>query len=176
MSAAALVIDEILSSYRPDLGKEFGTYRNHVCRVYHNCRVIDPTPANEMKYALAAVFHDIGIWTDRTFDYIKPSIARARAYLGQSHPESDFAEIASMITWHHKLSPYAGEHALTTESFRKADWIDVTRGLLTFGYSRSEFVDAVGRYPLLGFHRFLLRQSIRNTLRHPLTPLPMFRW
>jgi HD superfamily phosphodiesterase len=30
------------------------------------------------KIAAAAVFHDLGIWTDRTFDYIAPSIALAR--------------------------------------------------------------------------------------------------
>jgi len=33
------------------------------------------------KIAAAAVFHDLGIWTDRTFDYIAPSIAIAREYL-----------------------------------------------------------------------------------------------
>lgn len=169
------LIDEALLYFRLDIGKDFDTYRNHVYRVFHNCRIIDPSPENETKYALAAVFHDIGIWTDSTFDYIPPSIERARAFLQDSPSAVDLDEISAMITWHHKLSPYEGNYALTTESFRKADWIDVTAGLLSFGHSRRQFRVSWGRYPFQGFHRFLLRQSALNTLRHPLNPLPMFR-
>ena len=33
------------------------------------------------KIAVAAVFHDLGIWTNHTFDYIAPSVALAREHL-----------------------------------------------------------------------------------------------
>ena len=33
------------------------------------------------KIATAAVFHDLEIWTDRTFDYLAPSIALVREHL-----------------------------------------------------------------------------------------------
>ena len=33
------------------------------------------------KIAVAAVIHDLGIWTNKTFDYIAPSAALAREHL-----------------------------------------------------------------------------------------------
>jgi hypothetical protein len=30
---------------------------------------------------IAACFHDLGIWTDHTFDYLSPSAGLARDYL-----------------------------------------------------------------------------------------------
>jgi hypothetical protein len=33
------------------------------------------------KIAIAGVFHDLGIWTNKTFDYIAPSVVLAREYL-----------------------------------------------------------------------------------------------
>ena len=45
------------------------------------------------KIAVAAAFHDLGIWTNKTFDYIPPSIAhcsrrgRMRGFTGVSSSE-----------------------------------------------------------------------------------------
>ena len=46
-----------------------------------NCLLIDCEKNNEEKYAIASVFHDVGIWTDHTFDYLDPSIEQAKIYL-----------------------------------------------------------------------------------------------
>ncbi len=47
--------------------------------------------------AVAAVFHDLGIWTNGTFDYLAPSIALARDYLVASAREDWTDEIEEMI-------------------------------------------------------------------------------
>ena len=57
-------------------------YRNHVYRVTHLCLPVAGDNAVELeKLAVAAVFHDLGIWTNHTFDYIGPSVALAREHL-----------------------------------------------------------------------------------------------
>jgi hypothetical protein len=168
-------IEAVLHTYKPLMGEDYLRYRNHVYRVYHNCLILDPNVDNSLKYALAAVFHDIGIWTDNTFDYITPSIAKAREFVQRHHAGVKSDEISTMIEWHHKISKYTGPHSPTTECFRKADWIDVTLGLSTFGHPRSDFERIRRQYPSHGFHRFLFRETVLNTWRHPLNPLPMFR-
>jgi len=45
--------------------------------------LLDKDKRNEKKYANAAVYHDIGIWTDQTIDYLDPSVAQANKYLSE---------------------------------------------------------------------------------------------
>jgi hypothetical protein len=49
-----------------------------VYRVVNLCVGIVVGRGELEKIATASVFHDLGIWTDKTFDYIAPSIALAR--------------------------------------------------------------------------------------------------
>src|SRR5678816_3071087 len=74
-------IDAVLNDHASVLGDDFVAYRNHVYRVVNFCVAIAGGRDDLEKIAIAAAFHDLGIWTDRTFDYIAPSIARARTYL-----------------------------------------------------------------------------------------------
>lgn len=168
-------IDPLLQRFASVLGNDYEKYRNHVVRVFSNCLLIDTEPANREKYAIAAVFHDIGIWTDGTFDYLAPSIGQVEIYLYETGRENWTDEISQMIYWHHKLSRYRGEHPGTVETFRKADWIDVSLGILTFGLDKQKIRRARRKYPNAGFHVFLLKQSVKNFFRHPLNPLPVFK-
>ncbi|GAO44696.1 hypothetical protein [Flavihumibacter petaseus] len=169
-----LIIDELLAKYQPVIGKDFYRYRNHVTRVYRNCLLLDQQPGNQDKYAYAAVFHDIGIWTNNTIDYLQPSIAVACEYLAGIGKKDWIAEITLMIYWHHKITRYNRLYKETVEVFRKADWIDVSLGVLAFGATRSRIRENREQLPNLGFHMFLLRKLGKNLLKHPLNPLPMF--
>lgn len=167
-------IDGLLERYRPSVGADHARYHNHVQRVFHNCLLLDADPSNAEKYAVAAVFHDIGIWTDWTFDYLAPSIAQAEAYLIKSGRAEWVTEIGAMVHWHHKLGPYQGPHERTVETFRRADWMDVSLGLLTYGADKRALRLNRKAFPNLGFHGFLVKQALKRFLRHPLDPLPMF--
>ena len=79
-----------------------------------------------------------------------------------------------MIEQHHKITSYH-ENALV-ETFRHADWNDVTLGLLKFGLSSSEIRAVRDAFPNAGFHPFLLRCSGRECLSRPWNLLPMMRW
>jgi len=166
-------IEPIFLQYKPVLGKDYTKYKNHVYRVFLNCILVDPTEPNEEKYAIAAVFHDIGIWTNNTIDYLNPSIEQATKYLAENNKQHWTDEIAQMIYAHHKTSMYKGEHA-TVENFRKADYMDVTLGLFTYGFDRKKIMDNRKAFPNCGFHLFLVKKITKNFFRHPLHPLPMF--
>jgi len=175
MTNSKQLIEDILDKNRSHLGKDYEKYRNHVHRVFALCMLIDETKENEEKYAIASAFHDLGIWTNKTFDYLDPSMTLVSEYLWLSGNSDLIPEIKSMIAMHHKRSSYKGDFKKTVETFRRADWIDVTKGKKLFGLPRSEYVQLKNRYPLAGFHKFLLIQTLKNFLKSPLNPLPMFK-
>ena len=75
-------VEEVLETHASELGRDFIAYRNHVYRVVNLCLAVAGDHRIELeKIAVAAVFHDLGIWTNHTFDYIAPSVARAREHL-----------------------------------------------------------------------------------------------
>jgi hypothetical protein len=168
------LIEEVLEKYRPAILDDYELYRNHVYRVFSNCLLLDNEVANHEKFAIAAVFHDIGIWTNQTFDYLEPSELQAILYLTDIGKTEWIEEITSMIHWHHKLTSYKGNHQKIVNTFRKADWIDISLGLITFR-QRDNIRVARRNFPNLGFHLFLIKQTIRRFLKHPLSPLPMLR-
>ncbi len=150
------IIESILAKYKGDIGKHFSKYKNHVYRVFYLCQLLDDSQNNIEKYAVAAVFHDVGIWTDATFDYLKPSISVAVDYLKKEKKEYLIDEITLMINMHHKRSKYTGDFELTVETFRKADWVDVTYGMMVFNLNKKVIRKLRMKFPILGFHKFLL--------------------
>ena len=175
MSKASVLLDKMLLPYSPLLGKDLERYRNHVHRVFANCIALDQHSDNEEKYAISAVFHDIGIWTAHTFDYLEPSIREVELYLLKNGKPAWLPEIKAMIYWHHKVSSYKSDYQTTVEVFRKADWIDVTFGIRSFGLDRGRSTAVRKEFPNKGFHLFLLKLSVKNFFRHPLNPVPVFK-
>jgi hypothetical protein len=168
-------IENLLERFRQELNEDYDKYKNHVYRVFNNCLLIDPEKENEEKYAIAAVFHDIGIWTDHTIDYLNPSMKEAALYLSDQDKHQWMDEIALMIDFHHKRSTYTGKYEQTVECFRKADWIDVSLGLISFGTDKQKISMIRKQWPNLGFHLFLLGKIYANLFKKPFNPLPMFK-
>ncbi|MES1218274.1 MAG: hypothetical protein ABUT20_22400 [Bacteroidota bacterium] len=169
------IIEDLMLRFKPAMGSDYDKYKNHVYRIFLNCLLLDDEKANEEKYAITAVFHDIGIWTDHTIDYLNPSIEQAKIYLRETGKQDWINEISAMIYWHHKVRKYKGKHEITVETFRKADWIDVSLGLLTFGADKKKIKANRKMLPNLGFHIFLVKKVLKNFFLHPFNPLPMFK-
>jgi hypothetical protein len=168
------IIDDVLNDQATALRGDFVGYRNHVYRIVNLCVAIVGQSKLE-KIAVAAVFHDLGIWTNGTFDYLAPSIALAHDYL-VAHARGDWtAEIEAMIADHHKITPSTAGPDSLIEAFRRADWIDVTRGLRRFGVPRPFVARLFATWPDAGFHWRLVTLTLDRFRRHPLTPLPMVR-
>ena len=169
-------LETILGAHAAALGSDFEGYRNHVYRVANLC-VSQLTGSTEEieKIAVAAAFHDLGIWTDRTFDYLSPSARLASAYLSASGRAGWIPEITETIFGHHKVSTYRGPGGWLAEPFRRADWMDVSMGVITFGLSRRLFEAALSLWPRAGFHKRLVQLALRRVRTHPRSPLPMVR-
>lgn len=169
-------VEEILDDHAPELGHDLPAYRNHVYRVANLCVAILDSRVELEKIAVAAVFHDLGIWTNHTFDYIAPSVALAREHLAARGMADWIPEIEAMIVDHHKVTPSHAHPLSLVESFRRADWIDVSRGFRRFGLPRTFIAAVEAAWPNAGFHRRLVQLTIDRLLKHPLTPLPMVKW
>lgn len=170
-------IEALISPFERQLGKDYLPYRNHVHRVANLCWALkhNSDPDDVEKIAIAAVYHDIGIWTDSTFDYLDPSRRMAASYLDQ-HSKSEWnEEIAYMIDMHHKISSYKGPYRDNVEAFRKADLVDLSFGKIRFGLKAHFVRENYRRFPLAHFHLSILSAFFQHLLRYPLNPLPMMK-
>lgn len=175
--APIALVDELLEPWKACIGKDYPAYRNHVCRMVTFCCDLRPCTAEEQhKLAIAAAFHDIGIWTDKTLDYLEPSVTPAHEHLKQIGHADWGPEIAEMITEHHRLRPIRNSAYPLVEFFRRADLVDFSRGLFTQGLPRQRIREVQAEYPNAGFHKRLLQLASRWFLRHPLNPAPMMKW
>jgi hypothetical protein len=165
------IVDAVLDRYRGALGDALPAYRNHVyrCINYHQLLLGGSIPDVA---ALAWAAHDLGIWTARTFDYLAPS-ADLAAHHADEFGVSDADQLRVLITEHHRLRPSDDR---MTETFRKADLVDVSHGLLRDHIGRPAVQAVVAQLPYRGFHAFLAKGLAGYAARHPLRPLPMLRW
>lgn len=167
-------LEAVLDAHAAALGADFTAYRNHAYRVANLCLAQSEAGPDEVeKVAIASAFHDLGIWTEGTFDYVPPSIAQACAHLARTGHADWSCGVSAMIREHHKLTSHHGDALV--ERFRRADWIDVTRGLVRFGLPRGLVREVSSAWPDAGFHRRLLRLGLARLRSHPLSPLPMLK-
>jgi len=170
-------IDDILSQWTGVIGADYPGYRNHVVRMATFCLALrDCSEEERHKLEIAACFHDIGLWTARTFDYLEPSVLPAREYLREHRLDAWGDEIEAMILDHHKLTPVRVAPSPLVELFRRGDLVDFSLGLVRFGLSKAFIREIVTELPNTGFHRTLVRMTVAWVPRHPLNPAPMFKW
>ncbi len=169
-------LERLLQDHAEEIGHDLPGYRNHAYRVANLCVALcSPNEEQLEKIAIAAAFHDVGIWTDRTFDYLDPSVRLASAHLLRRGSSEWTSDISAMILEHHGISPRRRDRHSLIESFRRADWVDVSRGLITFGLERRVLREIFSEWPNAGFHQRLVQLSLQRWRSHPFSPLPMMR-
>jgi len=175
------IIDSILLEARrrwqPDLEADYLPYRNHVYRVFNfSIRMAGATGEDVEKLAIAAAFHDVGIWLDGTFDYLGPSSGRAAEYLSRIGREEWAESVHEIIDQHHKIRPWCGLEQNLVECFRKADWLDVCLFALPSPLKKAYLAEVLRRFPREGFHRRLIFLNLKWACKHPFNPFPIFKW
>jgi hypothetical protein len=167
-------INSILSAHSAMIGADMEKYRNHVYRMFNFALYFNKGEEVDL-LAVAAAFHDIGIWTDKTFDYLEPSIKLAVEY-ADAHPELYLSpeKLVQVIEFHHKITRV--KLNASAEQFRRADIADLTIGLIRFGIPRQVYKNAVREFPIKGFHWKLVKLTLKQLTINPLKPLPMFKW
>lgn len=169
-------LNGLIDAHATQLGPDLVGYRHHAYRVLNLCVALSGADDQGVeRIAIAAAFHDLGIWTDRTFDYLRPSVGLAVAHLETSRRNSWIPEVSEMILQHHKVFRYSPSTHPLVEPFRRADWIDVTRGLVRFGVSGARVRELFARWPSAGFHGRLVQLELTRLRTHPWNPLPMVR-
>lgn len=159
------LLENILDKWKSEIGDDYPAYVNHVYRMAHFCFGLhNPNDEERKKIIIAGCFHDLGIWSDRTLDYIPPSIDRAEVYLEENNLEQWAAEIRLMIDMHHKVRKYKNDRYPLVEAFRRADLVDVSSGMLKFGLPKTYIEKVKEQFPNSGFHKKIL-----GFCRHPLT-------
>jgi hypothetical protein len=170
-------LEGIFEELKRDLGNDYLGYKNHVYRMVHFClRQRQFSDQEREIIIIAGCFHDIGIWTAHTFDYLPPSIAAASEYLKQNGRQDWIAEIRLMIDQHHRLRKYPGGESSLVEVFRKGDLVDFSLGTVKCGLSRDYIREVREQFPNRGFHKGLLKVAGRWFLRHPFHPAPVLKW
>ena len=169
-------LDAVLEVHASEIGRDFTAYRNHAYRVLNLCMALCPEISDQVeKISIAAACHDLGIWTDRTFDYLEPSVRQAHVHLAGIGKMGWSTEIERMIQEHHKISSYRSVSAQLVETFRRADWVDISRGVITFGLPRVLLREIFATWPDAGFRWRLVQLSAKQLVTQPASPLPMVR-
>jgi hypothetical protein len=171
-------IEEILQEYQNIIGTDYQGYLNHCKRVAACCLILSQDSREDTihKIAIGVAFHDIGIWTSKTIDYIEPSVKVMITYLTLHRLLDWQIEITLMITEHHKLTKAKYADYPLVEYFRQADYADFSLGLLRSQIPRAEFKKLTHQYPNSGFHKTLVYLGIKRFFQKPWSPLPMFKW
>ncbi|MBD2182481.1 HD domain-containing protein [Planktothrix sp. FACHB-1355] len=171
------LLEKILAPWQETMGSNYQPYKNHVYRVVNFCLMLHQcTPDDREKSIVAGCFHDLGIWTDKTVDYLAPSVKLAKKYLKENSQEQWSNEIELMIERHHQITKYRNSEYPLVEVFRKADWVDVSKGIRSFGLSKHDIQKVLDTFPNLGFHQILFNLAKAELLTYRRNPLPMMKW
>ena len=167
-------IDTILAPYLEVIGKDIG-YVNHTKRmVMYALELQDLDEVQKEKFMIAVSFHDLGIWTEQSFDYLDPSVALAQKYLKEQDKLHYEKDIVDMINLHHKLTPIKNNNL--AELFRKVDMVDVYWGMVSFAINKKRMKEIKTEFPNNGFHCTLMKWFGKRLLEKPWSPMPMLKW
>ena len=150
---------------------------NHTYRVANLCLAQANGRADAVeKVAIAVAFHDLGIWTDHTFDYLEPSVRLATAYLANAgHGRVGAGNLGDdpRAPQDHSL-PGQSRVACRAVPSGRLDRRDARRDQLR---RAAEFrPELYAAWPDAGFHKLLVALEFGHLWKHPLDPLPVFRW
>jgi hypothetical protein len=170
------LLEEILGIRKTEIGDDYWGYRNHVYRMVNFCFALyDCDSEAREKVIIAGCFHDLGIWTGNTFDYLSPSMALAKAYLQQNRLDRWIDEIELMIAMHHKLTRFRDTRYPLVEVFRKGDLVDFSLGIVKCGLPGTFVRSVKRRFPNAGFHKRLVQLELGWVSHHPANPLPVVK-
>jgi len=167
-------IDTILQPYLQSIGDDIG-YINHTKRMLLYALELKELSDEELeKFIIALAFHDLGIWTEQSFDYLAPSVELAKNYLKEHDKIAYTNDVVQMIDQHHKITPITDNDL--AELFRKVDLIDVSWGVKSFGIDKKRINEIQKAFANNGFHMTLIKWFWKQLKHKPLRPMPMLKW
>ena len=151
------VVEKQLSQYEDIIGSDLEGYRGHIYRVLsYSMHFLKGNETYLPVIATALVYHDLGLWSDKTLSYIEPSCSLAKEKMDEAFSEEEHQLMYDIIFWHHKFTPFEGPHADIVNAVRQADWMDASFGVLSKGMPREHIRAVMSTIPNAGFHQTLL--------------------
>ena len=170
------LIEDILALWKDRIGEDYPGYRGHVYRVFNFCLALRScTEEERVKLAIAACFHDIGLWSAHTVDYIPPSVSEVEGYLSGTGRAEWSEEVGLMVDMHHQIRVYKDGRYPLVELFRKGDLVDFSLGFFKCGLPSAYVHEVKKAIPNNGFHRFLMKGAREWFAAHPLSPPPFMK-
>jgi hypothetical protein len=200
------VLDRVLQEHRSVLGDDYASYRNHCLRVLSFASFFLKENATESAIDLIAyglAYHDLGLWTDKVLNYLEPSSRRMKqetkdrlhetdemlqdteAKILQSFNNvKDLATLEELIVQHHKYTAWKAPKGSPVDenivnAVRKADWADVTKGVVRYDLTAGHIESAYEKIPEANFHRMqfdMLGRLSPHSLLGRLKLLNTFKW
>jgi len=167
-------IEDILRNYSNVLGNHFPLYRGHCYRLLNYIIYMQRHQDNLELLGVAISFHDLGIWTHDTMDYLNPSFELAKTYVQDEDVDIFISDLEVMIKDHHKVTPL--RKVAPAEYLRKADLTDLSFGFIPGGVPQSFIKDMVGCWPYQGFQKMIFGKVLLHAVGNPLDPFPMLKW
>ena len=133
-------------------------YRNHIYRVFTFANHFLEGKLNskfKKVVEIGLVYHDIALWTDKKLAYLEPSAERAQQVCKNRMNDDELSLLYDIIYWHHKITPFEGKHEDIVNAVRKADWIDATLGVVSYGMPFNHINKVKSQLPNNGFHATL---------------------
>jgi len=171
------LLESILGQWREVVGESFEGYKNHCYRMLNFCFFLhDCSDSEKKKLIISACFHDLGLWTQKTLDYLPPSVLLAENFLKENKLNDWIEEVSLIIDLHHKVTPYKEPKFPLVEVFRRADLTDFSLGMIKGGVTKEFVKDVKKAFPNAGFHKDLVKEQMKWLGKHPLNPAPIFKW
>jgi hypothetical protein len=107
------------------------------------------------------VFHDIGLWTNNSLAFVNPSCDLAKKVLTEAKLGPRQLNLAhEIIYWNHKITPFNGTNHIKNnaivEAARKADWVDITMGFVSYGMPKEHIQNVTKVIPYNKFQEIIL--------------------
>jgi hypothetical protein len=151
-----VVVEEAFEPLKAIIGDDFSGYKGHIYRVLtYTQHFLKGDETYLPLVAEALVYHDVGLWTDKTLAYLEPSEERATIALKGKYSQEEMQLIHDIIHWHHKITPFTGAHAAVVDAVRRADWIDASQGFIHQGMPKEHISKVFAAIPEAGFYKTL---------------------
>ncbi len=166
--------EQIFQEHNEVIGKDLERYRGHCYRLLNYINYWKLTEEELKLCEVAIPFHDIGIWTSKTMNYLDPSFEAAKKYVRKNNLNIDEAILENMIVSHHKISTIKNNSM--AEKLRKADLIDLTFGAIRFGIPQKKMRSISEAFPNHGFQKNIYGKVFSHAIRHLGNPFPMLKF
>lgn len=167
-------LEDVLTKFSRALGNHLPLYRGHCYRILNYMICLQKHQDNLRLLEVMVAFHDLGIWTHGTMDYLKPSFDLAVSYCKKEELDVSFNDLETAIMNHHKISTFRPTES--AEYLRRADLLDLSFGLIRGGVDRDLIRKVTKRWPYQNFQKMIFGKVFWYALENHWKPFPMMKW